>query len=403
MKKSNKIIVTDGMKICIVPTMFPKYKGDYYGSFVFDEAKALADKGVEVHVVTQHNQNAPYEEILDGVHVHRFRWLEPQEFRALVHFKGLKDDFRLVTYLVSLFFNLMWILRKYDIDLIHSHSVIPTGLVGVIVAKFVRKPVFITSHGMDINNFENSSFFKSLIAFSLKNCSSSIAVSNDLAGKMTSLGINQGKIMVLKNAIDVNRFKYINNKNLRLSYCFDENDIILLFVGYLDVFKGVFEILDAFYEISKENKNIKLIMVGTGPKDKELKKIVSQLDLEESVTFTGKVLHEEIHEYYQMADVFVLPSYSEGLPLSILEAMASGTSVIASDVGGISEVIEDCENGLIVPPKNKKLLKEKLLVLIDDAKLREEFAKRSMELMRNEFDINKKIDLLIELYYRQSD
>ncbi len=92
------------MKICIVPTMFPKYKGDYYGSFVFDDAKELVKNGFEVHVVTQHNPGIPFQEVMDGIYVHRFKWLEPKEFKALVHFKGLKDNLGLITYIISFIF-----------------------------------------------------------------------------------------------------------------------------------------------------------------------------------------------------------------------------------------------------------------------------------------------------------
>ena len=128
----------------------------------------MVKKGFEVHVVTQHNPGIPFEEIMDGIYVHRFKWREPQEFKALVHFKGFIDNLRLITYLISLFFNLIWIVRNMNLDIIHAHSVIPTGLIGVIVAKIMRKPVYITAHGMDITSFENISFFKRLLAFSLK-------------------------------------------------------------------------------------------------------------------------------------------------------------------------------------------------------------------------------------------
>ena len=182
--------------------MFPKYKGDYYGSFVYDEAKKLVENGIEVHVLTQHNHGIPYEEIMDGIHVHRFRWLEPKEFRALVHFKGLKDNLRLLTYVISLFFNLVKIIKKYKINIIHAHSVIPTGLIGVIVAKIMGCPSFITAHGMDINNFDAKSIYGHLISFSLKHCDKAIAVSGDLAETMKSLGITEDKIVILRNAVD---------------------------------------------------------------------------------------------------------------------------------------------------------------------------------------------------------
>lgn len=387
------------MKICFVPTMFPKYKGDYYGSFVFNDARLLVKKGFEVHVVTQHNPNIPYEEIMNGIHVHRFKWFEPKEFKALVHFNGLIDNFRLITYLISLFFNLLWITRKYDIDIIHTHSVIPTGLIGVIVAKVMRKPVFITSHGMDINNFENSSFFKKLITFSLNNCNKAIAVSEDLAKKMRSLKKNQRDITILRNAVDTNRFKPLKNKELRKYYKIKDNEILILFVGYLDTFKGIFELINAFYEINKKKDNINLMIVGEGPKENELKKKVYKLGLEKSVIFTGNINPNDVPPYYQNADIFVLPSYTEGLPLVLIEAMACGLPVVVSNVGGIPEIIEDSKNGFLVHPQNINELNEKLGILIYDNKLKRDFSKRSIEtIYKNSLNIESKVKELIRLY-----
>ena len=78
------------MKICIVPTMFPKYKGDYYGSFVFDDAEKLVKKGFEVHVVTQHNPGIPFQEIMEGIYVHRFKWWEPPRIQSACAFQWVK-------------------------------------------------------------------------------------------------------------------------------------------------------------------------------------------------------------------------------------------------------------------------------------------------------------------------
>ena len=356
------------VKICIVPTMFPKYKGDYYGSFVFDEAKMLVKKGFEVHVVTQHNHGIPYDEIMEGVYVHRFKWLEPKEFKALVHFKGFIDNLRLITYLISLFFYLIWIIRKYNMDIIHAHSVIPTGFIGVIVAKIVRKPVFITAHGMDVTNFLEHTFFKRLLSFSFKNCDKVIAVSEYLSEKIRYLGTNPENIIVLRNAVNTDRFRPLRNINVRKQYKIKDGDTVILFVGYLDVFKGIFELLGVFLEIKEVNKNLKLMFVGTGPKENELKILVSECGLEESVIFTGKIPPSEIHEYYQSADIFVLPSYTDagGPPLVFIEAMACGLPVIGTNVGGIPEGIIDGVNGFIVNPKNVDELTRKLDILLED-------------------------------------
>jgi N-acetyl-alpha-D-glucosaminyl L-malate synthase BshA len=383
--------------------MFPKYKGDYYGSFVFDETKSLIDKGFEVHVITQHNQNTPYEEMMEGVYVHRFMWLEPKEFRALVHFRGIKDYLRILTYLISLFFKLIRICYKYKINLIHAHSTIPTGFIAVIVSKIFRIPSFITAHGMDINNFENNPSIKPLISFSLNNCDKAIAVSADLAEKMKQFGVNENKIMVLRNAVDINRFKPINNKIFREKYGISKNEVLIIFVGYLDTFKGVFELINAFCRITKKYQNVKLLIVGGGPKREELGIKVSDLGLSKFIIFTGKVSQEMIQEYYQMADIFVLPSHTEGLPLVVVEAMSCGLPVVVSNVGGSPEIVKNGENGFLVSPGNEKDLFTKLEILVSHDELRNEFGKKSLEIINEEFKIEKKAEKLIELYENFKD
>jgi N-acetyl-alpha-D-glucosaminyl L-malate synthase BshA len=393
--------------------MFPKYIGDSYGPFVFEEAKFLAQKGIEVHVITQHNPGIPYEEIMDDVYVHRFRWLEPKEFKALIYFKGLKDNFRLITYLVSLFFSLFTICRRYDVDIIHAHHAMPTGLIGVIVAKIIRTPILITTHGMDITthgidngplknvkNFEEHFFFKHLLSFSLNNCDRVIAVSNDLKKRIISLGVKDCKTTILRNAVDTNRFNPQPNKKIRNKHRIKNDDIVILYVGHLEEFKGLFELIYAFNNVKRENEKAKLILIGEGSQKNKSIKEVSTLGLEKSVIFAGKISPSDIHEYYQSADIFVLPSHTDagGPPVVFIEAMACGLPVIGTDVGGIPEGIENGINGFIVPPKNVDELTKKLEILMDNEDLREKFGIKSLETVNKEFNINKKIEKLIEVY-----
>lgn len=388
------------MKICIVTTMFPKYEGDYYGTFVFEEAKALVDNGFEVHVVTPHNEGALYNEIWDGIHIHRFKWFEPRPFKALVHFKGLKDNIRFVTYLFSLFFSLLKVLKDYKIELLHAHSTLPTGLIAAVVTKFIRIPFFITAHGMDINEFESSYIFRHLISFSLNSSDKTIAVSQDLARKMVLMHVDESRITVLRNAVDKRRFTPQENMKIRWDYGINEKTILILFVGYLDTFKGIFELINAFGEIKKHYDDIKLMMVGTGPKKLQLKKRISKLGLESSVIFTGKVAPFDVNQYYKSADIFVLPSYGEGggPPLVVIEAMACGLPVVVSDVGGIPEIIKDGVNGFIVPPRNEEKLIQKLNILIENEEMRNKFRQKSIDTIDSEFDIDKKVRKLIKLY-----
>jgi N-acetyl-alpha-D-glucosaminyl L-malate synthase BshA len=382
------------MRICIVPTMFPKYKGDYYGPFVFNEAKTLVQKGHEVHVVTPYNQGAVYEEIMDGINVHRFKWLEPKPFKALAYFKGFKDNLRLFTYFISLFFNLIKINRKYGIEIIHAHTAVPTGFIAAIVAKIMQLPLFITVHGIDIYNFENDQIFKRVIRFSLNSSEKAIAVSDDLVEKMELLGVNREKIVFLRNAVDRDTFKPLKNKTLRENYGIKEIDILILFVGYLDVFKGIFETIEAFHDVAKKNDNIKLTMVSEGPKKGELKEMVSKFNLEDKVIFAGEIAPSEISKYYQAADIFVLPSHIKGIPVVVIEAMACGLPVVVSN----TEIIDDGLNGFLVPPNDKDLLAQKLEILINDPNLREKFRNEALKTIDEEFNISKKVEKLIKLY-----
>jgi len=386
------------LKICIVTTMFPKFLGDYYGSFIFDEVKALTKKGFEVHVVTQHNPGISYEEVMDNIYIHRFKWLEPKKFRALVHFEGLMDIIRMITYVISLFLNLILIIWKYKIQIIHAHSVIPTGFIASLVSKIMRKPLFITAHGMDINNFENQRFFNYFISHSLNSSYKSIAVSEDLANKMRLMVNDDNKIVVIKNAVDTDRFNPNKNINIRQNFGIKYEDVVILFVGYLDEFKGIYELINAFNIIHSENRKVKLMMIGAGPKKDHLLKILTEMNIENEVIFTGRVEPQKIHKYYQAADIFVLPSYTEGLPVSVLEAMACGLPIVATDVGGIPEIITDGFNGFLIPPMNEKELCKKLRVLIADKIYREGFRQKSIEMIEDEFNFDKKLDKLIKLY-----
>ena len=126
--------------------------------------------------------------------------------------------------------------------------------------------------------------------------------------------------------------------------------------------------------------------------------ILTEMNIENEVIFTGRVEPQKIHKYYQAADIFVLPSYTEGLPVSVLEAMACGLPIVATDVGGTPEIITDGFNGFLIPPMNEKELCKKLRVLIADKIYREGFRQKSIEMIEDEFNFDKKLDKLIKLY-----
>lgn len=152
---------------------------------------------------------------------------------------------------------------------------------------------------------------------------------------------------------------------------FDEDNIVILYVGRLDNGKGLHDLIKA--QSNLENKS-KLYLVGDGTLKSELQSNVDRLGITDSVEFLGSVPHDQIHRYYATADIFCLPSYHESLGLVNLEAMASGVPVVSTRIDAIEEYINDGENGFLVSPGDVQALTHALRQLVNSADLRTKFA-----------------------------
>ncbi|MEM1604677.1 MAG: glycosyltransferase family 4 protein [Fervidicoccaceae archaeon] len=159
----------------------------------------------------------------------------------------------------------------------------------------------------------------------------------------------------------------------------------VLFVGRLVRTKGLIELLLAFKMLTKIDREIKLLIVGNGPLSSFVMSFISRHDLRNRVEFAEGVLPWEkvILEYYSRADVFVLPSYSEGLPTVLLEAMATGVPVVTTPVGDITDIVRHGETGILVKPGNIKMLAEAILTILQDKSLRKEIVSNALNTVRN--------------------
>jgi hypothetical protein len=187
-----------------------------------------------------------------------------------------------------------------------------------------------------------------------KKTSTIVFVSKALREKANSLGLHGGRSSILYNGVDTDLFQ---------PPIIEPNDGVytILSVGRLVPVKGVSILLTAFAQLYKQlNQKARLIVVGEGPLLEELNQQAAELTILQAVDFVGAVKHEEIVSYFQHADVFCLPSFSEGSPTVIVEAMACGKPIIASDVGGVSEIVND-ESGILVPPGDPERLCQALL------------------------------------------
>ena len=172
----------------------------------------------------------------------------------------------------------------------------------------------------------------------------------------------------------------------------------ILYTGRLDSRKGLFDLITAAKQVCNEYPNIKFILVGSGYLEKIFEKRSKQIGFKKNFIFVGFVHHKKILQYYQNSTIYVNPSYYEGLPTTLLEAMACGIASIATNVPGNSDLIQNNENGLLVPPRKPKLLAEAIMKLLSDENLRRDLAKNARQHIINDFDWEIVTDKFEQLY-----
>jgi len=238
--------------------------------------------------------------------------------------------------------------RRFDFDLIDAHYAYPDGLAAVLLGRLCRKPVVLSARGSDINVFGKMLLIRRLIRYTLRQADAIIAVSDALKERIVDLGLPGERVAVISNGVDTRKFCAVDRDEARTALGF-LGGRLLLSVGNLLPIKG-FDVLIAALKILVERglpSDVRLVIVGDGPERRRLKALVSQARLQERVSFVGEVPQEQLRLWYNAADVFCLTSRSEGCPNVVLEAIACGTPVVASAVGGVPEIIQSELNGLL--------------------------------------------------------
>ena len=167
-----------------------------------------------------------------------------------------------------------------------------------------------------------------------------------------------------------------------------QKTINLLFLGLIGDRKGIFDLLDVLKKLDQKNQNFILTIAGNGDIEK-LNTIIQKYNLNQKVKYVGWITGNEKEQLFKQTDIFILPSYGEGMPMSILEAMSYGIPVIATDVGGIPEVIIHEKTGILIPPGDKKALKQALQSLIYDSELRHKLGTAAKERIKHFFSITQ--------------
>ncbi|HEX9960008.1 MAG TPA: glycosyltransferase family 4 protein [Pyrinomonadaceae bacterium] len=254
----------------------------------------------------------------------------------------------------------------------------------IILAKLFGKKTIAHFHAGDIDNYYpfQSRIGQKIIRSALSLSDKLIAVSNESARQLRDL-TGSANISVITNAIDTSIF---NNPDSSSKNMERERTTRLLFVGAVGKLKGERDLIKAL-AILRERKpdiNIKVSLLGYGAEN--LKDYCEESGISELVEHLGAVSLSERIGFYQKADIFVLPTYAEAMPMSVIEAMAAGLAVIATNVGGIPELIEDGADGILFSPGDAKALADIISLLLENKNIRLSLGEKARQKAREQMD-----------------
>ncbi len=314
----------------------------------------------------------------------------PVDFVSIPRLRTLSNIPSLVTYL-----------RKHSPDLVHTQLQF-SDILGSIAAKILNIPTVSTQHVIEpLDAFNTAKMRQSLNWFCLKYISKTvIAVSEQTRQYIITQGkIDPSKVITIHNGIEVDKFNSISKEksnSIREKHLISPKDKLILSVAVLRKQKGIQYMISALPEILKSVPNLKYLVVGDGSYYSQLSKIVEEKKVQKSIIFAGH--QPNVPEYMAASDIFVLPTEIDAFPTVLMETLAAKCPSVASNVGGVPEIIEHETTGLLVPPQNPEALSTSCLRLLQNPELANAIAENGYKAVTEKFDISVQINNLEKLY-----
>lgn len=278
------------------------------------------------------------------------------------------------------------IVKKIKPDILHAHYATGYGLTGALCN---YHPLVISTWGTDIFDAPRKNrLFKNLVRYNLKKADYITATSQALTRE--TMLYTEKKVHTIPFGIDTSRFFKYGKA--------DKNKVTIGIVKSLEEVYGIRYLIEAFGRVHSRHKNTELLIVGSGSKHKEMQELSRKLNLEGNVIFAGKVPNEEVPLYLNKMDIFVMPSIKESFGVAALEAQACEVPVIASNVGGIPEVVVDNHTGFLVEPSDIDILSEKIEKLVLGQDLREAMGRNGRVFVEEKYSWDKNVMDMYNLY-----
>ena len=281
------------------------------------------------------------------------------------------------------------------IDIVHVHMASRSSFyrkkIIIDLSKLFKKKVIIHLHGGEFHIFygeESNERQKAVIRKTFDKADEIIALSEEWR----------------------NRIKEITNTNVTVVYnpvipplvsAYKPENKEILFMGKMVKGKGIYDIIEITKDVITKYPSYKFVLCGNG-EYKNVKKIVENRRIDEHVILHEWIEGEEKKRAFENAVVFLLPSYNECMPMSILEALSYGIPVIATKVGGVPEIITNNKNGILIEAGDVKSLRDNLIYLLDNIELRRQLSANAYKIVREKFDIYNNINLISSVYFRVS-
>ena len=345
----------------------------------------LQARGAEIHILTRRYAGLKPFEMIGGVPVHRLPIPGPKAIASM--------SFTLAA---------LPLLLKLRPDVIHAHELLSPTTTAVAAKRLLRTPVAakVLRGGTlgDLAKLQRKPLGQRRIATFRQQVDAFITISQEIDEELAAVGVPQGKRPFIPNGVDMTRFNPVDaatKQALRTQLGLPDG-LTAVFTGRLAAEKRVDQLIALWPEVRAAQPQANLLLVGTGEEEDKLKAAAG-----EGVHFAGRT--EDVTPYLQAADLFILPSATEGLSNALLEALAVGLPAIATNVGGAPDVIQHDHSGWLIPPDQPETLRQAILTLLADENRRAKLGQNGRLTIQQNYALSHTADRLFALYQQLCD